>query len=162
MRPTLPALLATAALGLGAVATAGCGSSQKLIPVNAATTMDDQLQRAADATSAGDCQTALAALAAAQKTFIRLPVTVDLRLRRRIQSGLAGLAQTLPVDCAAAALPAAPTTPTTGTTGTTGTTTTDTTTTDTTPTTTTTTPTTTAPPVGGVSPEGGTTTGTTP
>ena len=106
----------------------------------------------------------------AQRTFASLPASVDPRLRLRVQDGLRNLAGTVPAQCREAATPDVPVVPTTDSTtdSTTDTTTTDTTTdtvtTDTTTTapTTTTTPTTPPPPVGGITPEGGTTTGTTP
>ena len=178
MRPPVPALLATVTLVLAAAGLSACGASTRLLPAGAATQLDEQLQRASDATLAGDCSGADAALAEARRTFISLPSTIDTKLRTRIQSGLTSLGTSIPVQCRTGALPASgtDTTPAPGATGTSGATgattptppTTPTTappsTTDTPPATTpsttaTTTPTTPQPPVGGASPGGGGTDG---
>ena len=168
MRPTASALLAILALGLGAAGLSGCADNTRLIPARQANALDDQLQQTSEKTLAGDCAGALASLADANRTAATLPASVDLRLRLRIQDGLRSLASTVPLQCKEAGTSGTTTTTgstTASTTDTTTPSTTDTTTpttTTTTPTTTTTTPTTTAPPVGGISPEGGTTTGAAP
>lgn len=172
------ALLTVLLLAFAAAALGACGSTAKLLPADTATRLDDKLQAASDALSAGDCARAEQAVADAQGIFAALPTAVDARLRARLGEGLASVARTVPQQCDAGATPSPPPTTSTGTTATTGPTTTETTATqppttdttppptDTTPTTPTTTPTPTsttpAPPTGGVSPDGGTTTGKTP
>ena len=180
MRPTPFALLLVLLVGFAAAGLSACGTTAKLLPAGSATRLDDQLQAAGDALSAGNCAQAQQALTDAQATFASLPSSVDQRLSARLRDGLDHVAATLPTQCAAGTTTAAPTGVTTGTTGpadtttTTETTTTDTTTdttttqpTDTLPTVPTTptspTPTTTTPPppTGGVSPDAGTGAGTT-
>jgi hypothetical protein len=156
-----------------AIAAAGCGNSDKLLPADQASTLDTALQQVADATGAGDCQQAQDALQNAQQAYAKLPASVDPRLAARLKQGLEQLTITVGPQCKAIAEQAKPTTttttvPSTTTEPTTTTTTSSTTTTTTEPTTTTTTPaTTTTPPTttatgpnGGVSP-GQTTTGAT-
>ncbi len=166
--PLLTVVIAVAMIG----GTAGCGNSDKLLPADQASTLDTALQQVADATGAGDCQQAQAALQAAQQAYAKLPASVDTRLTARLKQGLQQLTVTVGPQCKAIADQAKPTTttttattpstttePTTTTTSSTTTTTATTTptTTTTTPTTTTTTPTTSTGPNGGVSPGQGTT-----
>ena len=165
MRSAPPALFTVVVLAIAAILS-GCGASARLLPAGQANRIDDQLQNVADTTLAGDCPSALAALAEAQRSALTLPPTVDPRLRSRIREGLMGLQTSVPADCRkVAATPTTPALPTP--TGPTGPTTPATTpsTTDTTPSTTTTTPTTptttptthttpsTTAPVGGASPD---------
>jgi len=149
----------------GALAVAGCGSGEKLIPSDQANSLDSALQQVSEATSAGECARALSELQSAQAIFARLPQSIDERLAARIKDGLDQLAATVDTQCEEArARNEGRTDATTTTTEPQTTTTTDaetTTTTTTRPTTTTTTttaPTTTAPPTttgdpGGVSPD---------
>lgn len=149
---------------------AGCADGSKLLPADRASTLENSLQRVADATGAGDCAAAKQGLADAQAAFAALPRTVDASLRGRIQEGLAQLARTMPAQCRATGQTTTPpttSTPTDTATDTNATTTTTTTTTTTAPTTTTTTaPTATTPPTTqqttpGTEPNGGTTPGQT-
>lgn len=156
-------LHAVLALGLALAALNGCGDNAKLVPASDASAMDGALQRVADATNAGDCAAASAALADAQDAFAALPSGVSAALRKNIADGLEQLTRTVPEQCATAGQ-TTDTQPTTTTQTTTETTPTQTTTTQTTPTQTTptettttqTTPTettTTPPDPGGISPD---------
>lgn len=148
---------------LAAVATAavlsGCGSSgsAKLIPADSADALDGSIQEVSDATAAGDCAKAQAALSTAENQFASLPKSVDAQLRARISEGLRQLADTVPAQCREAKPNTTPTTttePTTTTTTTEPTTSTQTTTTTTRTTTTTPTTPTTTPDNGGITPGG--------
>lgn len=161
MRPRFAAALVVAALlGLAVPFLAACGGSDKLLPADQATALDQALQQVADGTASGDCQAAVAALKTAQNAYADLPSSTDPRLKARLGDGIAQLAKTVPTQCRAnkpqTTTTTAPTTSTTTTPTTTSTTTTPTTTTTTTPTTTTTTPTTTTTTEnpGGISPDG--------
>lgn len=150
----------------GALAATGCGSGEKLIPADQASSLDSALQQVSEATSAGECSRALSELQSAQAIFARLPRSVDERLVARIKDGLDQLAATVGTECEDARarnesetdVTARTTEPQTTTTGPETTTTTTTTTTPETTTTTTAPPTTTVPPTttgdpGGVSPD---------
>ena len=148
-----------AAIAAAAV-LAGCGSSgsPKLIPADSADALDGSIQEVSDATAAGDCAKAEAALSTAEDQLAALPRSVDAQLRARISEGLRQLADTVPTQCREAKPKTTPTTTTTAPTTTTTTTepTTSTRTTTTTTQTTTTTPTTptTSPDNGGITPGG--------
>uniref|UniRef100_A0A6J6A6J9 Unannotated protein n=1 Tax=freshwater metagenome TaxID=449393 RepID=A0A6J6A6J9_9ZZZZ len=131
-----------AAAALCAALIGGCGGGADLIPSANSSALDQSLGQVADATAAGDCEAAGAALADAQREFDSLPSSVNSQLRSRLASGFERLATSVPVQCQETK-PKPVTTPTTSTTTTPTTTTPTTTTTTTTPTTTTTTPTTT-------------------
>lgn len=149
----------------GALALAGCGSGEKLIPADQASSLDSALQQVSEATSAGDCARALSELQSAQAAFARLPRSVDERLVARIKDGLDQLAATVGTECEeararnegradATTVTTGPQTTTTTEPETTTTTTTTQPETTTTPTTTTTTaPATTTGDPGGVSPD---------
>ncbi len=156
------------AIGLTLAAMAGCGDPAKLLPADDASAMDGALQRVADATIAGDCQAAGAALAEAQDAFAGLPAGVSPALRKNIADGLAQLTRTVPEQCtdpgtSTETTPTETTTQTAPTETTTQTTPTETTPTQTTPTETTptqttptqTTPTQTQPDPGGITPDEG-------
>lgn len=137
---------------------AGCGSSgsPKLIPADSADALDGSIQEVADATAAGNCAKAEAALSTAQDQLASLPRSVDAQLRARISEGLGRLADTVPAQCREAKPKTTPTTTTAPTTTTTTEPTTSTRTTTTTTQTTTTTPPspTTTPDNGGITPGG--------
>lgn len=148
----------------GVLAASGCGSGEKLIPADQASSLDSALQQVSEATSAGECSRALSELQSAQASYARFPRSVDERLAARIKDGLDQLAATVAAQCEEARARNDGETPVTTTTAEPDTATTSepetttTTTTHPTTTTTTTTPTTTAPPTttgdpGGVSPD---------
>jgi hypothetical protein len=108
-----------------ALAAAGCGNSAELLPASDASKLDTALQRVAEATDAGDCPRATAALKQAQDAFAALPSEVSSRLTTRIAAGLSQLADTVPTQCQAGGTTPAdggPTGPETATTTTTTTT----------------------------------------
>jgi hypothetical protein len=123
-----------------AVALAGCGSGEGLLPADQAAELDAALGRVSEATAGGDCDRALRELGSAQTIYARLPRATDAALLGRIRDGLAQLARTVPNQCGEAE---DQTTPEPGTTQTDATTDEPATTTGATTTTTTTRPTTT-------------------
>jgi cell division septation protein DedD len=160
MRPALRLALALV-LGVACAALLACGggTNPKLLPGTRADNLQTDLDGLRNAVDNGQCADATRALTALRAEVARLPVSVDTRLKQRLQDGVANLDRISPRACAAATT-TTDTTPTTTTqTTTTRTTTTDTTptTTTTTPTTTTTTPTTTTPPPTTTDGGGGTT-----
>lgn len=144
----LPLLVALLLGGAVAFLVACGGERSKLIPAGDANDLVSALDQVASATRAGDCAAAEQALTRARGAYVRLPSSVDARLRTRLDSGLRNLSRRVPVDCQkTTSTEQAPTTtqaPPQTQTQTTQTQTTQTETT-TTPTTTTTTPTTTTP-----------------
>ncbi len=140
----LPLLLALL-LGGATAFLISCGSDRSgLIPASDAGTLTSALDQVAAATRSGECVAAGQALSRAQGAVIRLPSSVDPRLKRRLQSGIDNLRKRVPVDCQQTTSTEAPTTtqaPDTQTETTqTETTQTETTQTETAPTDTTTTP----------------------
>ncbi len=140
----LPLLLALL-LGGATAFVVSCGSDRSgLIPASDAGTLTSALDQVASATKAGECVRAGQALSRAQGAVIRLPSSVDPRLKTRLQSGIDNLRKRVPVDCQQTTSTEAPTTtqaPDTQTETTqTETTQTETTQTETAPTDTTTTP----------------------
>jgi hypothetical protein len=148
-------------LGVATAVLVACGgSNKKLLPAVSADRLKNDLADIRQAIDQQDCTTAENGLASFQRDLVRVPGTVDRRLRARLREGADKLAQRVPIDCSqpttsTTTVPTttttAPTTDTTTTTTPTTTTTTPTTTT-TTPTTTTTVPTTTTPSNGGTPP----------
>lgn len=125
-------------LGVATAVLVACGgANKKLLPAVSADRLKNDLADISSAVSQQDCSAASRALNRFQSDLNRVPATVDVRLRERLNEGATRLAARVPIDCNQ------PTTSTT--TVPTTTTTTPTTTTTTTPTTTTTTPTTTTP-----------------
>ena len=108
-----------------ALVAAGCGNSAELIPASDATKLDTALQRVAEATDAGDCNAATAALTQAQNAFAALPSQVSSRLTTRISAGLKQLSDTVPTQCLAGGITPADSGPTGPETATTTTTTTE-------------------------------------
>ncbi len=151
----LPLLVALLLGGATAFVVACGGDRSHLIPAGNASDLTSALDQVAAATRSGDCAAAGQALTRAHGAFVRLPSTVDRRLRSRLNSGLKNLDERVPVDCKKATSTEAPPTvtqapPQTQTTQTeTQTTQTETTTTQTTPPDTTTTDTTTTPTIPG-------------
>jgi hypothetical protein len=154
-------LLVAAVLGAGsAVFAAGCGDRSKLIPSDAASRLNSDLDEVASGIADRNCASAAQAVQQAEDTATSLPSAVDPGLRRRLLEGLQNLASRAQVECRKTTTEETTSTEptTTDTTSTQSTTTTPTTTTTTTPTTTTTTvpttttPTTTSGPSGGVGP----------
>lgn len=162
MRPRFAAALAAAALlGLAIPFLAACGGSDRLLPADQASSLDEALQQVSDNTANGDCGAAIAALRSAQNAYADLPDSIAPKLKARLGEGIAQLARTVPQQCRANKPQTTTTTNTTTsepptTTSTTTPTTTTSTSTTTQPTTTTTTPTTTGTTEdpGGISPEG--------
>jgi hypothetical protein len=140
----LPLLLALLLGGATAFVVSCGGDRSGLIPASNAGTLTSALDQVAAATKAGECEKAGQALSRAQGAVIRLPASVDPRLKRRLQSGIDNLRKRIPDDCQQTTSTAAPTTteaPTTTAAPTqTETTQTETTQTDTAPTDTTTPP----------------------
>jgi hypothetical protein len=102
-------LLTACALALVA---AGCGNSSELIPASDASKLDTALQRVAEATDAGDCERATAALKEAQDAFAALPSEVSSRLTTRLSAGLKQLSDTVPTQCQAGGITPADSGPT--------------------------------------------------
>ncbi len=150
----LPLLLALLLGGATAFAVS-CGGSDRsgLIPAGDAGNLNSALDQVASATKAGECAQAGQALSRAQGAVVRLPTSVDPRLKRRIQSGIDNLRRRVPEDCKQTTSTGQPTTSTAPETQTettqTETTQTETTQTETTPTETTQTETTPTPTVPG-------------
>jgi hypothetical protein len=95
----LPLLLALLLGGATAFVVA-CGSDRSgLIPASDAGTLTSALDRVASATRSGECAAAGQALSRAQGAVIRLPASVDPRLKRRLQSGIDNLRKRVPEDC---------------------------------------------------------------
>ena len=132
------------ALGAAAALLVACGSGgASLIPVANAGPLQNDFNAIASAVANGNCAEVTRALQQAHSDASALPATVDVRLRDRINQGLADLDSRAPTECARNSTATQTTTaPTT----TTQTTSTQTTTTTPPPTTSTTTPTTTTPP----------------
>jgi hypothetical protein len=135
-------------LGLATAGLVACGggSNDKLIPSVPSSRIQNDLDALRSAFDQHDCQAADQALTKLRHDVANLPASVDRRLRRRLNVGIAKVSARIPTDCTPPTTTQA--TPTTNTTPTTDTTTTQTTTTPPPTTTTTTTPppTTTTPP----------------
>jgi cell division septation protein DedD len=127
-------------LGVATAVLVACGggSNKKLLPEVSADRLKNDLADIRQAIDQQDCQAANQGVAAFERDLLRIPGSVDRRLRARLREGKDKLAQRVPIDCEQ------PTTSTTTVETTTTTVPTDTSTT-TTPTDTTTTPTTTTP-----------------
>ena len=95
----LPLLLALL-LGGATAFLVSCGSDRSgLIPASDAGTLTSALDQVAAATRSGECVAAGQALSRAQGAVIRLPSSVDPRLKRRLQSGIDNLRKRVPEDC---------------------------------------------------------------
>lgn len=95
----LPLLLALL-LGGATAFLVSCGSDRSgLIPASDAGTLTSALDQVASATRSGECVAAGQALSRAQGAVVRLPSSVDPRLKRRLQSGIDNLRKRVPVDC---------------------------------------------------------------
>jgi hypothetical protein len=106
----LPLLLALL-LGGATAFVVSCGSDRSgLIPASDAGTLTSALDQVASATKAGECVRAGQALSRAQGAVIRLPSSVDPRLKTRLQSGIDNLRKRVPVDCQQTTSTEAPTT----------------------------------------------------
>jgi hypothetical protein len=90
-----------AALVLGAVAAylVACGGDDNLIPPSDASRVENALNQVATDYRAGRCQAAEQALAKARGALLNLPSSVDERLRDRLRSGIANLAERVPATC---------------------------------------------------------------
>ena len=136
-------------LGVATAVLVACGgSSDKLLPSISADRIKNDLQDVRSAVDQQDCSATDRALRRLNRDLRRIPSSVDVRLRDRLQQGYDKLAVQAPVDCSqptttTTTAPTTTTTPPTTTETTPTTTTTPPTTTETTPTTTTTPPTTT-------------------
>ena len=98
-RPGLPLRLALL-LGGATACVVSCGRDRSgLIPASDAGTLTAALDQVASATKAGECVRAGQALSRAQGAVIRLPSSVDPRLKTRLQSGIDNLRKRVPVDC---------------------------------------------------------------
>ena len=118
----LPALLAVV-LGPATAALVACGGDGR-IPAGDASSLKSALNQVSADFRAGHCTAAAQAVAKAQNELLKLPDSVDVRLRNRLQSGITNLRKRVPLTCDQ--------TQTQTQTQTTDTTTTDTTTTETT------------------------------
>ena len=95
----LPLLLALL-LGGATAFLVSCGSDRSgLIPASDADTLTSALDQVASATRSGECVAAGQALSRAQGAVVRLPSSVDPRLKRRLQSGIDNLRKRVPEDC---------------------------------------------------------------
>jgi hypothetical protein len=100
--PHLTALIAGAAAALAV----GCGDERSnLVPAGQATALKDELASIRSAVDDGRCAEAAAAFQRAVEINTQLPLSVDLRLRRRLAGGLTSLGRHLAEDCAAAQIP---------------------------------------------------------
>lgn len=109
------------ALGLGlglAVGLSACGRqpSRALIPAAEAGPLNDDFARVAAAVAAGDCPAATRAIAAARAKIDSLPSTTSVRLRARLDEGVARLADQATTECLTAGRSTQTTTVTTSTT----------------------------------------------
>jgi cell division septation protein DedD len=139
----LRVLAVAAVLGVLAALLVACGDRSRLIPSGDAGRLQGDLDNLQNVVSSGDCERIRATLQRLQDDLVQLPSTVDIRLRNRIQEGVAALVNQAPEACAQAQ--ADTTTTDTTTTETTETTETTDTSTETTDTSTETTPTETTP-----------------
>ena len=95
----LPLLLALLLGGATAFLVACGGDRAGLIPTTDAGKLTTALDQVASATKAGECEKAGQALSRAQGAVVRLPSSVDPRLKRRLQSGIDNLRKRVPQDC---------------------------------------------------------------
>jgi hypothetical protein len=95
----LPLLLALLLGGATAFVVSCGGDRSGLIPAANAGTLTAALDQVAAATRSGQCVAAGQALSRAQGAVIRLPSSVDPRLKRRLQSGIDNLRKRVPEDC---------------------------------------------------------------
>ena len=111
MRMRVLPLLVALLLGGATAFVVSCGSDRSgLIPASNAGTLTSALDDVAAATKAGECEKAGQALSRAQGAVIRLPSSVDPRLKTRLQSGIDNLRKRVPVDCQQTTSTEAPTT----------------------------------------------------
>jgi hypothetical protein len=101
VRRALPYLLALL-LGVAAATAVGCGDRSNLVPGDAAAEIKDHANAAQQAVQAGDCAAADTAAKQAYARALKLPQTVDKRLRSRINAGARALITTAAKDCLAA------------------------------------------------------------
>ena len=101
MRMRLLPLLLALALGGATAFLISCGGSDRshLIPSADANDLNSALDQVAAATKAGDCTAAGQALSRAQGVLVRLPASVDSRLKQRLQDGIASLRRHVPSQC---------------------------------------------------------------
>lgn len=102
VRSVLPFLLALL-LGAGAAGLVACGddSSAGLLPASDAEGILRELDAARDALAAGECTRAAQAVDRARQAVESLPRSVDDRLVRRIDQGIAELDRQIVPDCEA-------------------------------------------------------------
>jgi hypothetical protein len=93
--PQLVALL----LGAAAAYLVACGGDDNLIPASDASRVQNALNEVEADFRAGKCQAAEAAVARARGALLNLPGSVDSRLRERLRSGVAKLAEQVPATC---------------------------------------------------------------
>jgi hypothetical protein len=91
-------MLAALVLGAGTAFLVACGDD-KLIPASDASRVENALDQVEADFRAGRCEQAEAAVAKARGALLNLPDSVDSRLRARLRSGLANLAERLPATC---------------------------------------------------------------
>jgi hypothetical protein len=92
--PPLAALL----LGAATAFLVACGDDN-LIPASDASRVQNALNEVEADYRAGKCQAAEAAVARAKGALLNLPDSVDSRLRDRLSSGVAKLAEEVPATC---------------------------------------------------------------
>jgi hypothetical protein len=106
MRRPMPLRLATARRAATAVLcllllalTAGCGSSDKLIPADDASSMLDDLARVRSLSDQGECDKAASQASRLSDQVAELPASVDDALARRLRSGVRNLQEVIRTDC---------------------------------------------------------------
>ena len=98
MRMRLLPPLAALLLGAATAFLVACGDDN-LIPPSDASRVQNALNDVKADYRAGRCQAAEAAVARAKGALLNLPDSVDRRLRDRLSSGVANLAQEVPATC---------------------------------------------------------------
>ena len=146
MRPLRLAIAGLLGAATALLVACGSGGGANLIPAGVAGPLQNDFTTISNYAANGNCSALSGAFAQAQHDISALPATVDPRLHRRLEQGLADLRRTAPRTCAQATTTTNTTPTSTTTTSTTPTNTTPTNTTPTNTTPTTTTPTTTTPP----------------
>jgi hypothetical protein len=127
MRSRVLAPLAALVLGALTAVLVACGGDGR-IPSGDASSLKSALNQISADYRAGKCQTAQQDVAKAQNALLKLPNSVDAKLRDRLQAGISNLGKRVPATCDQAQTQTQETQPDTTTTQTT---TTETTTTDT-------------------------------
>lgn len=108
----LAVLLAAAVLGLLSSLLAACGDRSRLIPAQAATELDNDLEKASNAVADGHCQQALRYVDDAINSANDLGESVDPRLRQNLDGGLAHVSRRIAEDCRRTTTTPTTTTPT--------------------------------------------------